>query len=62
MQYKSVLVTKRGGPEAIQIVENDLRDPLPGEAGSRYWPHPYAKMTSPSGSATPHSVRDCSNL
>ena len=32
MQYKSVVVTKRGGPEAVQIVENDLRDPLPGEA------------------------------
>ena len=31
MQYKSVVVTKRGGPEVIQIVEKDLRDPSPGE-------------------------------
>jgi len=32
VQYKSVVVTKRGGPEVLQIVENDLRVPLPGEA------------------------------
>ena len=32
MQYKSVLVTGRGGPEVLQIIENDLRPPLPGEA------------------------------
>lgn len=35
MKYKSVVVTKRGGPEALQIVENDLREPLPGEARIR---------------------------
>jgi NADPH:quinone reductase-like Zn-dependent oxidoreductase len=32
MKYKSVIVTKRGGPEVLQIVENDLVAPLPGEA------------------------------
>ena len=32
MQCKSILVTRRGGLEAIQIVENELRAPLPGEA------------------------------
>ncbi|MDY6878482.1 MAG: medium chain dehydrogenase/reductase family protein [Chloroflexota bacterium] len=32
MKYKSVVVTKRGGPEALQIVENDLRAPSAGEA------------------------------
>jgi NADPH:quinone reductase-like Zn-dependent oxidoreductase len=35
MTYKSVVVTKRGGPEVIQIVENDLRPPLAGEARIR---------------------------
>ena len=32
MKYKSVMATKRGGPEVLQIVENDLRDPAAGEA------------------------------
>ena len=32
MNYKSILVTQRGGLEAVQIVENELRAPLPGEA------------------------------
>jgi NADPH:quinone reductase-like Zn-dependent oxidoreductase len=32
MRYKSVIVTERGGPEALQVVENDLRPPLAGEA------------------------------
>jgi len=32
MRYKSVVVTKRGGPEVLQIVENDLRPPAAGEA------------------------------
>lgn len=27
MKYKSILVTERGGPEVMQIVENDLRAP-----------------------------------
>ena len=31
MQYKSVVVTKRGGPEVLQVVENDLRPPSTGE-------------------------------
>lgn len=35
MKYKSVLVTQRGGPETVQIVENELRPPLPGEARIR---------------------------
>jgi NADPH:quinone reductase-like Zn-dependent oxidoreductase len=31
MQYKSVIVTRRGGPEALEIIENELRPPLAGE-------------------------------
>jgi NADPH:quinone reductase-like Zn-dependent oxidoreductase len=32
MKYKSVIVTRRGGPDALQIVESDLRAPSAGEA------------------------------
>jgi NADPH:quinone reductase-like Zn-dependent oxidoreductase len=32
LKYKSVVVTQRGGPEVLQVVENDLRPPSPGEA------------------------------
>ncbi len=35
MNYRSVLVTKRGGLDAVQIVENELRAPLPGEVRIR---------------------------
>jgi NADPH:quinone reductase-like Zn-dependent oxidoreductase len=35
MKYKSILVTQRGGLEALQIVENDLRPPVEGEARIR---------------------------
>jgi NADPH:quinone reductase-like Zn-dependent oxidoreductase len=31
MKYKSVVVTKRGGPEVLQIIENDLRMPVSKE-------------------------------
>jgi NADPH:quinone reductase-like Zn-dependent oxidoreductase len=31
MKYKSVIVTQRGGPEVLQIVENELREPSPRE-------------------------------
>jgi NADPH:quinone reductase-like Zn-dependent oxidoreductase len=31
MVYKSILVTRRGGPEVIEIVENELRAPPAGE-------------------------------
>ena len=31
MKYKSVVVTQRGGPEVLQIVENELRPPEGGE-------------------------------
>lgn len=31
MEYKSVIVTARGGPEVLQIVENDLRAPAAHE-------------------------------
>jgi hypothetical protein len=30
MKYKSVVVTKRGGPEFLKIVENELRAPSAG--------------------------------
>jgi NADPH:quinone reductase-like Zn-dependent oxidoreductase len=32
MRYKSVIVSKRGGPEVLQVIENDLRPPSGGEA------------------------------
>lgn len=32
MKYKSVIVTQRGEPEILQVIENDLRSPFPGEA------------------------------
>ena len=32
MKYKSVIVTKSGGPEVLQVIENDLRLPAVGEA------------------------------
>jgi NADPH:quinone reductase-like Zn-dependent oxidoreductase len=35
MTYKSIIVTKRGGPEVLQVIENDLHAPLPGEARIR---------------------------
>ncbi|MEW5868564.1 MAG: medium chain dehydrogenase/reductase family protein [Chloroflexota bacterium] len=31
MKYRSVVVTQRGGPEMLQIVENELRSPAAGE-------------------------------
>lgn len=35
MKYKSVVVTKRGGPEVLQLTENDLRPPAAGQARIR---------------------------
>jgi NADPH:quinone reductase-like Zn-dependent oxidoreductase len=35
VRYKSVVVTERGGPETLQVVENDLRPPRAGEARIR---------------------------
>jgi NADPH:quinone reductase-like Zn-dependent oxidoreductase len=35
MSYRSIVVTQRGGPEVIKIVENDLRPPAAGEAQIR---------------------------
>ena len=32
MKYKRIVVTKRGPPENLQIIECDLRDPLAKEA------------------------------
>ncbi len=32
MKYKSVVVTQRGGPENLQVIENELRPPAKGEA------------------------------
>jgi NADPH:quinone reductase-like Zn-dependent oxidoreductase len=32
MRYRSVVVTKRGGPEVLQVIEKDLRPPSAGEA------------------------------
>ena len=35
MSYKSVFVTRRGGPEVLEIIENDLRAPTHGEVRIR---------------------------
>ena len=32
MKYKSVIVSKTGGPEVLQVIEHDLRAPSAGEA------------------------------
>jgi NADPH:quinone reductase-like Zn-dependent oxidoreductase len=32
MKYKSIVATKRGGPEVLQIIEQDLREPAADEA------------------------------
>jgi len=32
MKYKSIIVTRRGSPEVLEIIENDLRPPSAGEA------------------------------
>jgi ABC-type lipoprotein release transport system permease subunit len=32
MKYKSVIVTKRGGPDVLQVIENELREPAAREA------------------------------
>ncbi len=54
MKYKSVIITKKGGPEVLQIVENELRSPDKGEVlikilacgvggtdvAMRYWNYP----------------------
>jgi|SRR5271157_8618 len=34
-KYKNVVVTRKGSPEVLEIVENDLRAPSPGEARIR---------------------------
>lgn len=35
MKYKSVIVTRRGGPEVLQVIENNLRAPSVSEARIR---------------------------
>ena len=35
MQYKRVVVTRHGGPEVLQVVEEDLPRPGPGEVRVR---------------------------
>jgi NADPH:quinone reductase-like Zn-dependent oxidoreductase len=32
MKYKSVIITRKGSPDVLKVVENDLREPAPGEA------------------------------
>jgi len=31
MKYKSVVITKKGSPEVLKIIENDLHQPKSGE-------------------------------
>ncbi len=35
MKYKSVIVSERGGPQVLKVIENELRPPTPGEARIR---------------------------
>jgi NADPH2:quinone reductase len=35
MSYRRVVVTRRGGPEVLRIVEEAVREPEPGEARIR---------------------------
>jgi NADPH2:quinone reductase len=35
MKYKSVMVTQRGGPEVLQVVEKELREPSARQARIR---------------------------
>ncbi len=35
MKYRSLIVRKHGGPEVLQVVENELRPPRKGEAPIR---------------------------
>jgi len=35
MKYRSVIITRKGSPEVLKVVENDLRAPLAGEARIR---------------------------
>ena len=35
MKYRSVVVTARGGTEVLKVVENEMREPAPGEARIR---------------------------
>ena len=35
MKYRSVVVTARGGTEVLKVVENEMREPSPGEAKIR---------------------------
>src|SRR5512135_674568 len=35
MKYKSVIVTRFGGPEVFRVIENDLRAPAAGEVRIR---------------------------
>lgn len=33
MKYKSVIVTENGGPQVLQVTENELREPTDKEVG-----------------------------
>ncbi len=35
MKYKSVIITRKGSPDVLKVVENDLREPRAGEARIR---------------------------
>src|SRR5512136_2022201 len=35
MKYKSVVITRKGPPDVLKVVENDLREPKSGEARVR---------------------------
>ncbi len=35
MKYKSVVITRKGGPEVLQVIEHELREPQPGQVRVR---------------------------
>ncbi len=35
MKYRRIVVTRRGGPDVLQVVEEDLPEPEPGPGEAR---------------------------
>jgi len=52
MKYKSIVVTRRGGLDAVQIRENELRPPPAARRAFVSWLRLFARMISPSAVAT----------
>ena len=46
MKYKSVIATRRGGPDVLQVSENDLRPPVAGEVRVKVATRPSGECTA----------------